>query len=132
MKFIGIDYGEKRVGVAVSDATGRIAFPKAVFPNDCALLSSLVELIRAEGVEGIIMGESRNLEGRDNPVMVSIRKFAEALQKETDIAVTFEPEFFSSVEARRLKDTTGAVDAEAAAVILTSYLNRINTYDDFS
>lgn len=130
MKLVGIDYGTRRVGIAVSDDAGRLAFPKMTLPNDATLLGELTALIRSEKVETIVLGESKDLSGADNPVMLSARRFAETLKKETGVLVHFEPEFYTSKEARHLKDGARAVDAEAAAIILTSYLNKQNTYDD--
>jgi len=131
MKFVGIDYGTKRVGVAVSDEAGRLAFPKMVLPNDKSLLSDLVAFIKKEQVGEVVLGESKNLSGEDNTIMNSLRQFAKELERETALPVHFEPEFYSSVEARRLTQGEKIVDAEAAAIILNSYLARINTYDDF-
>jgi len=130
MKLIGIDYGTKRVGVAVSDADGRLAFPKMTLPNDHLLMGNLKRFIADEGVQGIVIGESKSLAGADNPVMQDARQCAERLEKETQLPVYFEPEWYTSVEARRLKEAAGAVDAEAAALILSRYLAKQNTYDD--
>lgn len=130
MKVIGVDYGTKRVGVAVSDEAGRLAFPKMTIPNDKSLVGDLVAFIKKEGVSTVVVGESKNSQGEDNVVMRDARWFAKELKRETGLPVHFEPEFYSSVEARRLLEKEGSVDAEAAAIILTSYLGRINTYDD--
>ena len=124
MKIIGIDYGTKRVGVAVSDDSGSVAFPKAVFPNDRTLIPTLVSFIKKENADEVIVGESRNSEGAENPVMKNIRHFAQELAREADVAVMFEPEFYSSVEARRFEAPGALVDAKAAAIILNSYLAR--------
>ena len=130
MKLIGIDYGTKRVGVAASDTEGTMAFPKMIIPNDRALLPTLVSFIRAENAEALVVGESKNLSGEDNVVTAEIRRFVEALERECDIPVHFEPEFYTSHEARRLsedvpsKGKEGAVDAKAAAIILNSYIQR--------
>ena len=130
MKFIGIDYGTKRVGVATSDTEGTMAFPKMVIPNNRALLPTLVSFIRAENAEALVVGESKNLSGEDNAVMAEIRQFVETLKRECGIPVYFEPEFYTSHEARRLgedassKGKVSAVDAQAAAIILNSYLQR--------
>jgi len=130
MKLIGIDYGTKRVGVAVSDASGAMAFPKAVFPNNKHLLSDVAALIQKEKADAVVVGESKNMHGEDNAIMNTVRKFADTLARECAIPVYFEPEFYTSHEARRLlrdapsKRTDGTVDAQAAAVILNSYIMR--------
>lgn len=132
MKMVGIDYGSKRVGVAVSDDAGRIVFPKMTLPNDRMLISDLVAFLRKEGVHGVVIGESRSLSGTENPIMHDIRRFVGELERASELPVHYEPELFSSVEARTLSGKEGAVDAHAAAIILSSYLGRHESYDDFS
>lgn len=131
MKYLGIDYGEKRVGVAVSDDAGRVAFAKATLPNDRMLMTTVTDLL-ADGVE-VVIGESKAPSGADNPIMVKARAFAAELER-AGYVVHWEPEYYTSVEARRNAAEVGAstafVDAEAAAIILTSYLNRINGLSD--
>lgn len=130
MKLLGIDYGTKRVGVAISDDAGTMAFPKTVLPNDTALVSNVKTLVRDEGIERIVVGESKNLNGEANPVAEAINGFVALLKEEVIVPVYFEPEFYTSHEARRLVHEAGntkkgeAVDAEAAAVILNSYILR--------
>jgi len=129
-KLIGVDYGAKRVGVAISDERGVIAFPKATLPNDRALIPAMVDLIRKENVMTVVVGESRGGGGNENPVMQGARAFAEELEKSAAVAIQFEPEFYTSVEARRLSQEAGGtkkkeVDAQAAAIILNSYIARI-------
>lgn len=128
MKYIGIDYGEKRIGVAVSDADGRMAFPKMTLENDHSTLLTLRDLVSEEAVGAFVIGESKAHDGSDNPIMKAARAFGESLEAEFSLPVHFEPEFYSSSEARMLKEQTGvearSVDAEAAAVILNSYLAR--------
>lgn len=126
MKRVGIDFGTKRVGLAVSDETGSIAFPRAVFPNDRHLLAEVVGLVRAEQVGEVVVGESRGFDGADNPVMAAARRFAREVGQESGVPVVFEPEFYTTVEARRTAGPAALVDAEAAAIMLNSYLNRIH------
>lgn len=133
MKYLGIDYGEKRVGIAVSDADGLMAFPKTVLTNTITLLPTIKDIIASESVGAIVVGESTAHDGSDNPIMRAARQFAEDLRQETGLSVHFEPEFYSSSEARMLKDQTGntgeTIDAEAAAVILNSYIARARMGD---
>ncbi len=129
MKIIGIDYGTKRVGVAVSDDRGQIAFPKAVLPNDKTLMRDIVALIKSEGAVEVVVGESKDHNGADNTVANNIRKFAADLEREANVTLHLEPEFYTTQEVRQ---HTGKylVDAEAAAVILNSFLTkRHGTHD---
>lgn len=122
-KIVGIDYGSKRIGVAVSDESGSVAFAKATLPNDKMLISNLVDLIKAEQAETVVVGESKDKDGNDNVVMKSARLFAEELERRGGVPVRFEPEFYSSVEARR-DSGENLVDAKAAAIILNSFIER--------
>ena len=63
MRFIGIDYGTKRVGVAVSDEEGKIAFPHVVLANDENLVTALAALCRERGVSENVVGDSREFSG---------------------------------------------------------------------
>ena len=121
-KLIGIDYGSQRVGVAISDDRGAIAFPKGTYKNDRTLLPCLIDLIKKENARTIVIGESTH-QGADNPIMQDARTLAAKLKQALAITVAYEPEFYTSVEARR---DTGKkeVDAEAAAIMLNSYLAR--------
>lgn len=145
MRYAGIDYGTKRVGVALSDPEGRIAFPKKVFENSPSLVAELVRFLKEEGVEGVVLGESLASDGRENELMADVRRMAEALAKEAALPIFFEKEFFTSVEARRHQEhaaKSGArapdrpsgesrirkVDDSAAALILQRYLDRKNQH----
>ena len=130
MRYLGIDYGTKRVGVALSDEGGSMGFPHAILPNDERLLHTLVALIQKEKVGTVVIGDSRTLAGEKNPVAADAEAFAKMLSKEADVSCVFESEVFTSIEARRGPDGTylggtEAIDASAAALILTSYLSRL-------
>lgn len=127
MRHLGIDYGTKRVGLALSDEAGVMGFPHKVVTNDRDLLKLVTDLIKKEGVEVVVMGESLNFKGEDNPVAKLARAFAEQLQRDTGVAIVYEPEMLTTQEARRDFEgirTHGVVDSSAAALILTSYLSR--------
>lgn len=129
MRYLGIDFGTKKVGLAVSDEGGQMGFPHSVVPNDERLLESVVSLLRKQDIEAVVMGESLTLTGSENPVAKAAKEFATALTGETGLPVYFEPEMFTTQEAGRGIDgarggTTVGVDAQAAALILTSYLAR--------
>jgi putative transcription antitermination factor YqgF len=79
MKYLGIDYGTKRVGLALSDDGGTLAFPHAVLENTIGLTAAIEDIIRSEKIDEIIMGESVGLDGTENPVQKQIKGFAEAL-----------------------------------------------------
>jgi putative holliday junction resolvase len=128
MKILGIDYGEKRVGVALSDVDGRIAFPKRVFQNHKGLVAEIAGFAKEEGAGRIIIGESKDFKGQDNPIMARTKAFAKELSEATGLDVEFELEFLTSHQAVQLQGKNDMLDASAAAIILQSYLDRYHTY----
>ena len=136
MKYLGIDYGTKRIGVAVSDEAGRVAFPREVIAAGPTALSVLEALIKAENIGTVVVGESRALSGEKNAVMEDIEQFARDLQELSGAPVVFETEVFSSSlaarqfapeeKSRKANPEHKNLDASAAALILQSYLDRTN------
>lgn len=122
-KIIGIDYGSKRVGVALSDESGSVAFAHSTLQNDSSLIPMLTALMRAEKVSTVVIGESRDKDGKENVIMKSAHAFAEVLESAITVVIYFEPEFYTSVEARRDSDEQ-FIDAKAAAIILNSFIER--------
>ena len=128
MKYLGIDYGAKRVGIAVSDEAGTIAFPRSVLANDDELISQLSELIEKEKVETIVVGDTRSHGGKDNPVTTEAEAFVEALQSATDVPIERVWEMWSSIEASRYAPKGKEHDdASAAAVLLQRFLDTKGT-----
>ncbi len=125
MRYMGIDFGTKRVGVSLSDESGMMGFPHSVIPSDAKLLDALCTLAQAEGVEAIVFGESRTLEGGDNPVAKDARACAKVLEERLHIPTHFESEVFTTQEAIREQGRNELTDASAATIILNSYLSRI-------
>lgn len=127
MRYLGIDYGTGKVGLALSDEAGTMGFPKASIDNGPRLMQEVRELAAAEGVAAVVIGDSMDSSGKPNPVALEAREFGAKLSEESGLPVYYEMEAFSTQEARRAPDGTrgkGAVDASAAALILTSYLSR--------
>jgi putative transcription antitermination factor YqgF len=127
MRYIGIDYGTKKIGLALSDEAGAMGFPHSVLPNDGRALDTLRALIAKENVQAIVVGDSKDYDGNDNAVMEEARQFVTQLN-EGGLSVYFEPEMLTTQEARR--DFEGVrtnghsiVDSSAAALILTSFLS---------
>jgi putative Holliday junction resolvase len=123
-RLLGIDYGSKRVGIAVSDPNRRIALPKAVLANDRYLVSTLEDMCREGDVEQIVLGESRDFSGQPNPIWHDAERFKSVIEQETKIPVVYEPEFMTSQQARQIQGRHDMHDASAAAIILQSYLDK--------
>jgi len=138
MRFLAIDYGSKRVGIAISDEEGKMAFPYKILPNDMALLDSIHNICGEEEVSAIILGESHDLSGKPNKIMGSIEELKHNLETELDLPVYLQKEFMTTVEARGRagKEVNNArkvsegkqapADASAAALILQRYLDKNN------
>ncbi|MEX0934988.1 MAG: Holliday junction resolvase RuvX [Candidatus Paceibacterota bacterium] len=124
MKYLGIDYGTKKVGFAFSDDEGKVAFPDEVIPNTGDLIKQTQQKIQERKVDEVVVGKSQTLQQKDNPVMKEIKIFVKNLKSKTDASIHFEPEFYTTVQARRTRSNTTHLDASAAALILQSFLDR--------
>ncbi len=124
MRLLGIDYGSKKIGLALTDDMAMMAFPYAVIPNDGEAQGYIEALVSKEGVEEIVIGHSLNKEGKPN----KIHDGAEALMLELTltlgIPIHLEPEQYTTQEAMRIQGKNVMTDAAAATIILNSYLER--------
>jgi len=123
MKFLGVDYGAKRVGLAQSDATGSIAFPLETVPNDANLLAHVQKLMEERRIHAVVVGDARAFGGGENPVTKDVEAFAQSL-KEAGITVEMAWEAGSSIEASRYAEKGDEhKDEAAAAIILQRFLD---------
>jgi putative Holliday junction resolvase len=139
MRFVGLDIGEKRIGVAVSDVSGTLARPLGVLRPSGLEVDALdvvsTELARLaaeeDGLGAIVIGLPRRLDGSSSAMTPRVEQFARRLQTKTSLPVTFQDERLSSREAEsRLalsdkdwRSRKARLDAAAAAVILQDYLD---------
>jgi len=126
MRLLGIDYGNKRVGLARSDEEGRFALPLIVLKNSKGLIKEIIEIAQKNNVREIVLGESRNYKGQANAIFSESLNFKVNLEKR-GFVVFFEPEFMTSANAERFQGKNNMLDASAAALILQSYLDRKNS-----
>jgi putative holliday junction resolvase len=125
MKYMGIDYGEKRVGLAFSNEDGTMAFPREVLQNTEKLLEELLVRIKEESVGAIVIGHSIGKDGAPNKVQARIEGLIQELTLETGLPIHLEPEQYTTQESLRIQGRTEKTDASAAALILNSYLTRV-------
>ncbi|MEK7081012.1 MAG: Holliday junction resolvase RuvX [Patescibacteria group bacterium] len=142
-RFLGIDYGTKRIGVATSDENHILAFPKEIIQNDSNTFKKLGNIIKKENISEIVVGESVDFSGKLNALSGRIEVFILELKEKFGLPVHKQKEFLTSVEARKFKNKkrdlspsqahskvkqikSGRVDASAAALILQRYLDRKN------
>ena len=140
-RFLGIDYGMKRIGIAISDENSKLAFPKEIVLNDANTFKKIGEIIKKENVKEIVVGESVDFKGQLNMLSARIDIFIGELETRFKIPVRKQKEFLTSVEARNSTNTkkdlnrpqshskikqikSGRIDAGAAALILQRYLDR--------
>ena len=134
MRYLGVDYGSSKIGLALSDEGGTMGFPHAIVSNTPRLVDELASLIAKENVGVVVIGESRNLAGGENPIAKDARALGGLLTERVGVPVVYESEVFTSALARRAPEKQmksraakprANVDAAAAALILTSYLSRM-------
>lgn len=139
MRLLGIDYGARRIGLALSDPTGLLARPWKTIaghnrPSRVAdTLASEIARLRAEddGLDAVVLGYPRRLNGTATDQTAAVEKLAAALRSRVDIPVYLQDERLSSREAesvlaRRIKDwrlRKPLVDAAAAAIVLQDFLD---------
>lgn len=132
MRLLGVDTGEKRIGLAVCDPLGIVAVPLCVLARrGRGDLEDIAEIARREAVEEIVVGLPLSLNGTTGPQALRALHFGHALREQSGLPVVFWDERFSTVEAergmldaglsRRRRDARR--DASAAAVMLQDYLD---------
>lgn len=143
MKILGIDYGTKRIGLAITDENNRLAFPKEILINDANTFEKLGEIIRREKIKEIVIGESVDFSGKLNALSARIEVFILELKEKFNLPIHKQKEFLTSVEARKSginkkslspsqahskvkQIKSGRIDAVAAALILQRYLDKKN------
>lgn len=120
-KYLGIDYGLKRVGIAISDEGGGFAFPKGIVsPKE--LDDTVKNIVSEEKVVGIVIGNSVANSGEGNDILPFIKSVAKRL--DAFAPVFLQDEGFSSFEAHRYQTAAGSRDDSAAAIILQRFLDK--------
>lgn len=127
-KYLGIDYGARRIGLAIGDDEAKLALPKGA-----VTVQQLEKFIKEEGpFSAVIVGLPRNLNGGDTAQTVAVRRFSDdVLWRKLHIEAVFQDEAAtSSIAEERLKLVgkpyeKGDIDSEAAAIILQDYLDTL-------
>ncbi|NBV41816.1 Holliday junction resolvase RuvX [bacterium] len=132
-RIVCLDYGEKRVGLAVSDPLLMTAQPRPFIPNNRQLLSAIASLCTELEVRTIIVGLPLKPDGSDSAKTLEVREFAQKVGEHTQLPVLFRDERFSTVavtrnlidaDVSRAKRKT-VVDSQAAAFVLQGYLDAL-------
>ena len=127
MKYLAIDYGQKRTGIAVSDTGGSMAFPRKTI-----LMRTRAAFFEAEATDAIVIGLPVNLDGEESLTTRQVRNFSKSLARRTTLPLFWMEEALSSYEAERdLRDAgrsaaqgRAVLDQQAAVRILQSFLDQ--------
>jgi putative Holliday junction resolvase len=139
MRALGVDYGQRRIGLALSDPTGMLARPWKTIPRvggaakTATSLASEIARLHAEddGLAVVVIGLPRRLNGSDTDQTAAVQKLASSLRHKISVPVVLQDERLTSREAesilaQRIKDwrkRKPLLDAASAAVILQDYLD---------
>jgi len=134
MRIMAIDYGDARTGVAISDAMGFLAgFTTVIHSRKSdVVVEELAKIIAEHGVDELVMGFPRNMDGTEGPRADLYREFAARVEERTGMSVHLWDERRTTIEAhqilhaggKKMKDHRKNVDAVAATLILEGYLTR--------
>jgi len=136
-RLIGIDWGARRTGVAVSDESREFVFARApIVSRDASeLVRAVAELVVAEKVVGIVIGLPLRMDGSESETTVAVREFADALAVATDVPIIFIDETLSSAAAQeqmsrvRRADIKEKLDSNAARVILENAIDLVSRHN---
>jgi len=131
MRYLGIDYGLKRTGLAVCDARETVASPLKVLAGQTRLIEEIEQIVASENIEGIVLGLPLNMDGSQGPQARQVLAFADRLKQRLGIPIHLQDERLSSFGAEEKLQTTGLsrakrrerLDALAAAEILQAFLD---------
>jgi len=124
MRRLGIDFGTKKIGLALTDESGVMAFPHSVVQNDNKFLNLIETLIAEKGIVEIVIGHSLNLDGTPNKVQVHIDEFIADMTLRQPIPIHLEPEQLTTKQASTVTGKNSQTDAAAAAIILDTYITK--------
>lgn len=136
MRILGIDHGEARIGLAVSDELGMLAHPLETLDGRekfNAISQKILALITDKNIERVVLGLPRNMNGTYGPSAEKVRAFAEKLKTALPIPIIFWDERMTTQQAQRslhdagrnVKNSRKVIDQVAAVIILQSYLDSL-------
>ena len=130
MRFLCIDLGDKRTGLAICDGDEILASPLAVLEGQKKLLDEIIEIARQNQVEGLVFGLPLNMDDSEGQRAIQTRKFVDQIKEKTNLPIFFQDERLSSFTAEKQLSQTGLthkkkkdrIDALAAAEILKTFI----------
>ncbi len=134
MKTLALDFGQKRIGVAIGESEDGIAFPRGPLTNSATIFEQIFTIVEAEGIRQVIVGLPLNLQGGEALIVAPAREFADRLEDfllehGASVPVDFFDERFTSKLAQQAgvlhgqthKQMRGNLDSAAAALLLETY-----------
>ena len=131
---LGIDFGTRRIGLALSDPTGILASPLPFLENTGIkqVVSKLKEMVESQGIETIVVGLPRNMDGTYGPAVERVRSFIAQIQSEISAKIVTQDERLTTSQASRdlagmglsQKELRKKVDSSSATLILQQFLDR--------
>jgi len=131
---LGIDFGTRRIGLALSDSTGNLATPLPFLENTSLkeVIAKFQELVESHGVKTIVIGLPRNMDGSYGPSAQKVREFITEIQPHIPAEIISQDERLTTAQATRglsqmglnQKDLRKKVDSSSAALILQQFLDR--------
>lgn len=124
MRYLGIDYGTKKIGLALSDKSGSLAFPFKVTLWTYDVHNVIKAVCEEKSIGTIILGRPEGYKGDAQKITKEIEKFKILLEKEIKLPVVYENEVLTTAQAGRAGGPHKNIDASSAALILQGYLDR--------
>ena len=136
-RLLGIDWGARRTGVAVSDESREFVFARApIVSRDAAeLVRAVADLIQTEQATGIVIGLPLRMDGSESDTTKMVREFADALATATDVPIIFIDETLSSAVAQeqmgrvRPRDIKEKLDSNSARLILENAIDLVSRHN---
>lgn len=132
MRFLGIDYGDKRIGIALSDDQGILAFPYTTVENNKKAINDIKKICSEQEVEIIVLGLPISFGMKETEQAQKVKVFAKKIGKEIGLPIELENEILTSKMARPSKKHSGRadrgesqkIDESSAALILQSWMDK--------
>lgn len=128
MKILGIDFGTKRVGLAISDETAQFARELAIWSPE-QFWTEIQSLIDSETIEVIVVGLPLNMSGEDSEKTEEARTFAERLKQTVHVPIELVDERLTSQMAEQIAGTSKNIDSLAAQIFLQTYLDNHKSHE---
>lgn len=127
MKYLGIDYGAAKLGLAIGDDDIKVASPYGIMLNDETVLEKISDVLKKEHIDGVVVGLPRSLKGTDSDQTKIVELFVRNLEQQISLPVYTEDETYSTAYAEQLvqgQKSKKPEDDVAAMLILQSFFER--------